>query len=228
MIHERVRAWSGFAVVRVGALGVAAVLVLGGCSGDGEPGAEAAEASSSASPSSGATASASAPSSPTQAPTLAAYKPASAEGPAENVPLPVMPELAKQESKEGLEAFARHWYALINYGYETGEAGPVKAVSGESCNICANYYPQLETAFVDDDWMGGGQVETRSVKSDFVVTPEGRYQVLIQISQQSMDFYSPGEYLGTREISSLDLGVQMIEATYRDGEWFADDVVKIQ
>ena len=59
--------------------------------------------------------------SPTPSPS-ATYKPASAEGPAETVPLPVMPEEAKAESKEGLIAFARHWYELANYGYETGDA----------------------------------------------------------------------------------------------------------
>ena len=82
------------------------------------------------------------------APSVAPYNPATAEGPAENVPLPVMPELAKQESKEGLEAFAEYWYMLANYGYETGDLGPIREISGEECLSCNSYFREIGRAHV--------------------------------------------------------------------------------
>ena len=52
-------------------------------------------------------------STPSATPTPAAsYKPADATGRAQNVPVPVLPEAAKAETKEGLEAFARYWFQL--------------------------------------------------------------------------------------------------------------------
>ena len=212
---------------RMGVLGLAAVLVLGGCSGaNDDPGAEAAESSSSSSSSAGGDASESA--SPTPTPTqTAAYKPASAAGPAENVPLPVMPELAKQESKEGLEAFAEYWYSLVNYGYETGNPEPLKEVTGTECSVCENYYSSLVSGFDDQDWMAGSAVRVRDVHSDFILTPDGRFQVLIQITQDDLEYYGPGgiDYGPTEGIVSPI--VQLIEASYQNGTWRAERVENI-
>src|SRR5688572_474509 len=73
-------------------------LLLSGCNSGGEPnsgGTTSASATESATPSH----------TPTPTPTPV-YKPADATGPAQNVPVPVLPEVAKTETKEGLEAFA--------------------------------------------------------------------------------------------------------------------------
>ena len=203
---------------RLGALGLAAVLVLGGCSGsDGDPGAEAAEGgTSSAAPSGSAGAGASASASPTSTSTptpTAAYKPASAEGPAENVPLPVMPELAKQESKEGLIAFAEYWYALANYGYETGDPEPIRAVSAETCFSCISYYRVLGNGYADDDWMLGAQLHVQDVSSNFVITDEGAYQATTLILQDEVHYYGPEGYLGSNTGNSTP-GVQLMEAVF--------------
>jgi hypothetical protein len=92
---------------------VAGSLLLAGCSGGApaDPG--------SASPTAAESASASATPTPTPTPS-AVYKPADASGPAQNVPVPVLPDVAKTETKEGLEAFVRFWYGALNYAFETG------------------------------------------------------------------------------------------------------------
>ncbi|WAP51276.1 DUF6318 family protein [Arthrobacter sp. ATA002] len=225
----RSRALSAIPVsVRLSAAGIAAVLILGGCSGSGEPGADAAEASSSASPTGSASPSAttSATATPTPTPT-AVYKPATAEGPAENVPLPVMPELAKQESKEGLEAFAEYWYSLINYGYETGDVGPVRTVSSSPCSVCDVYYSTVGLGFKNEDWMAGSMVKVRDLHSDFALTPEGYYQVLIQISQKDLEYYGPnGVDYGPMEGLQLPI-VQLIEASHDGMSWRAVRVENI-
>ena len=218
MIHERVRAWSAVSVARVGALGMAAVLVLAGCSGDGEPGAEAAEASSSAASSGGATASGSASATPTPTPTVAAYKPASADGPAENVPLPVMPELAKQESKEGLEAFAEYWYQLANYGYETGDVEPIRALSADTCLSCASYYRVVGNGYSDNDWMSGAEIHLQDVSSNFTRTTDGYFQATTLILQDDLQYYGPGGHLGTDSGNSTP-AVQLMEASYTSTGW---------
>src|SRR3712207_4203337 len=93
----------------VAALAVAASLALAGCNPGDSPGPGA-----TAAPSATDLATTSASPTPTPTPT-AAYKPADASGPAKNVPVPVLPDVAKTETKEGLEAFARYWFQLLSY-----------------------------------------------------------------------------------------------------------------
>ncbi|GAA3290021.1 hypothetical protein GCM10017708_14570 [Arthrobacter citreus] len=217
---------------RMGVLGLAAVLLLGGCSGaNDDPGAEAAEgSSSSATPSStaGADDDASESASPTPTPTqTAAYKPASAEGPAENVPLPVMPELAKQESKEGLEAFAEYWYSLVNYGYETGDPGPVRAVSDDSCFNCQSYYRVLESGYANEDWMSGARLHLQDVSSNFVETDKGAFQATTLIIQDDLQYYSPTGYVGSDPGNALP-AVQLMEAVYTSNGWYVVTLVTIE
>lgn len=224
-----------FSAARLGALGLAAVLVLGGCSGSGDdPGAEAAESSNSAAPSGSASAggdateSASASPTPTPTPTpTAAYKPATAEGPAENVTLPVMPELAKQESKEGLEAFAEYWYALANYGYETGDLGPIREISGASCVSCNSYIRVVEGGYRGGDWMTGAKITMQDVNSNFVKTEQGYYQVIVMFLQQDLHYYEVEGFLGTQPGNTSPV-VQLIEATYTPKGWYAIQIETLE
>ena len=218
---------------RMGALGLAAVLVLSGCSGSGDdPGAEAAEGnSSSAAPSGGSagtTASASASATPTPTPTAAAYKPATAEGPAENVPLPVMPELAKQESEEGLEAFGEYWYAAINYGFETGNLQPFEDISGPNCIVCKSVFDIVGPGYKNEDWILGGELEIIDAHSEYVLTSKGLFQVLMQIRQDPYEYRGPNGHLYEVNAGLPPTTVHLIEASYVNGNWFADNVVAIK
>ncbi|WP_342022429.1 DUF6318 family protein [Arthrobacter citreus] len=222
-----------FSVARLGALGLAAVLVLGGCSGaNDDSGAEAAEGSSkSASPSGSAgpgdDASKSASATPTSTPT-AAYKPATAEGPAENVPLLVIPELAKQESKEGLEAFAEYWYATINYGFETGNLQPFEDISGPDCIVCKSVFDIVGPGYKNDDWISGGELEVLNTDSKYVLTSKNLFQVLAQIRQDSYEYRGPNGHVYEVNDGLPPTTVHLIEASYVDGHWLADNVVAIK
>lgn len=213
----RVRTRSVSPAARLGVLGLAAILVLGGCSGSsGEPNAEAAENGSS----SPAAAESSTPlPSATPTPTAAAYQPATAEGPAENVPLPVMPEIAKEESKEGLEAFGKHWFSLVNYGYETGDPSPVREISAPECERCEIFYSDLEKGYVDDDWIQGGKININSTGTQFVKTPQGSYQLLLSIRQDALANRGPNGKVFFEAPIDEQTTAQIMEATYLSGHW---------
>ena len=185
---------------------------LAGCSqASGDPGT----ASPSAAPAASSTASAAATPSPTPS---AAYKPASAQGPAENVPLPVMPEEAKVQSKEGLEAFARYWYELVNYGYESGDVSPVQSLSDPTCLACQNYYEVVTGSYADSGWITAGEIQVKEAATEYVLTSEGRFQVLVVIQQDDMEFHSPQGYVGVDDGDESPV-VQLFEATYADQRW---------
>ncbi len=207
------------APLRLGSLGLAAILVLGGCSGgETDPAAQAAENSSS-SPSSSESTSPMESATPSATP-AAAYKPATAEGPAENVPLPVMPETAKRESKEGLIAFGHYWFSLLNYGYETGDASPVKELSTSECQLCELYYVDLEEGYENDDWIQGGKISISSSGSQFEKTPEGRYQLLLSIRQEAGVNRGPnGVIYGEGSSGDEQATAQIMEATYVSDHW---------
>jgi hypothetical protein len=110
------------------------VLALSGCSGGGDPQAGP-TATAVASPAASGSASATPSATPTPKP-APVYKPADAKGRAQNVPVPVKPALADKNTKEGLEAFTKYWFSLLNYGYETGDLTPWSALTANSCAFC--------------------------------------------------------------------------------------------
>ena len=184
---------------------------LSACSGADDPGVDAAQ---SPSPS----VSESVSFSPSPSPS-ATYKPASAEGPAENVPLPVMPEEAKVESKEGLIAFARYWYELVNYGYETGDVEPVRGVSGPDCFACQNFYSGMGDVYGRGGWIQGGDIEIVTLNSEYQLTSEGRYQVLVSVKQRDMTYWDEAGQADRRpgdEISFL----QIMEISFENEGWY--------
>ena len=135
-----------------------------------------------------------------------------------------MPEEAKVESKEGLIAFARYWYDLANYGYETGDVEPLKAVSGPECSDCNRYFDVITRGYRGDDWMAGALIDFRSVHSEYVPTAEGRYQVLIQFTQEPIEFHGPdGANYGTDPGSELPV-VQILEGRFDSGKWIVEQL----
>lgn len=205
-----------FAAVSLALAG--SLIALSACSGAEDPDADAAQ---SPSPSVSESVSSSASPSPS-----ATYKPASADGPAENVPLPVMPEEAKVESKEGLIAFARYWYELASYGYETGDIDPLKEISGPDCTACNGAYSTLEKWYAGDNWAAGGQIEVTSAASEYALTESGDRQALVMFKQVPIDVYTPAGL--QRTVGEGDTYVQLINANYVDGSWVAIDIVTMK
>ena len=164
---------------------ISSALVLTACNSGGNPPGN--EGTSSASASASATASATATPSAT-----AIYKPADAKGKAENVPVPVLPEAAKAETKEGLEAFAGYWFDLLNYAYETGDVSGIGTVTSPTCELCTNITSSLTTNYRRDRWLAGGKLTTPSVTTTFSPKSDGTYQVLVQVQQTAISYFAPG------------------------------------
>ena len=231
MIRTHVR--SAAPAVRFGTLGVAAVLVLGGCSGSGDDsGAEAAENPSSSAPSTGSaspTETASPKPAPTTTPTASAlvYKPATAEGPAENVPLPVMPEIAKEESKEGLEAFAEYWFGLVNYGYETGDTSRIRELSSPGCELCESFYVDMEKGYAGEDWIEGGNLTLVARGTQFIKTPQNRYQIILSIKQESIANRGPNGVVYWEAPADKESTAQIMETSFTFDQWVVDLVEDI-
>lgn len=191
------------------ALVAVSALVLAGCAG-GSPGSEASpDATQSSSTSAAATPTATATATP-------AYKPASASGPAQNVPLPVLPAVAKTETKEGLEAFAKYWFELLSYGYETGDVEPLKAVSGPDCAFCNGLIRNVSDAWADGQWISGGKVQAPAITAH--ILDNEPWQATVQVIQSEVRIHNPDGTLVQDPTKAVNTGSQAV-ATFGPDGW---------
>ena len=195
-------------------------LLLSGCNSGGEPnsgGTTSASATESATPSH----------TPTPTPTPV-YKPADATGPAQNVPVPVLPEVAKTETKEGLEAFARYWYSTLSYAYETGDVEALNQVTGPDCGNCQAAEKIIRNWYTEGRWLEGGKIVTPAIESRFVKTSDGTYQVIVQVQQSELRAYKADGTMSDTVVAPTDvaqiflaahspLGWQLIDAQRLNG-----------
>jgi len=179
------RAFVSSRTVRAGAAGlvVGLALALSGCNSGDSPGP-----GGTSSPVAADTPTASAIVTPTPTPS-ALYKPADASGPAQNVPVPVLPEVAKTETKEGAEAFTKHWFSVLSYAYETGDTEPLSSLSGSECIFCKGLVDNIEVAWSDGKWISGGRIETPAVTAE---TETGQpAHVTLQVIQKELVIHNP-------------------------------------
>ncbi|MDQ0095438.1 DUF6318 family protein [Paeniglutamicibacter psychrophenolicus] len=137
----------------------ALVLTAAGCGGNAEPVEPTGK-----SPAPTATASSSPPTSspsPTAKPTPTPV-PASSKGPAKNWPVPQMPEAAKENSEEGIAAFTKYYFELVDYTVLTYDTKPIKSVTEHSCKLCGEQLiDPADSNAGQGGWQVGGETELR-------------------------------------------------------------------
>lgn len=158
---------------------------------------------------------------PTPTPTPS-YSQASGAGPAANVELPVFPEVARQDTKEGLMAFAEYWFELVDYTYQTGDPEPLKAVTTPECGVCGGMFGRIPETYANGGWVEGGLVDMEKLESAFVLTPENRRQATMSVRQKVMVFRdSTGKSVDV-VAGNLHANHMLIEATYTGDGWYVD------
>lgn len=167
--------------------------------------------------SSTATHTSTAPSTPSAAPSPT-YKAATAAGPAQNVPVPVLPAKAKEFSKEGLEAFARYWYTTLSYVFETGDSKPMMAITDQSCKPCSNINEPVGDWYADGNWILGGIMAVHSATSAFEETTDGTYQVILMSQQSPVSYYTTNGNLDTSYPPTI-ARADILVAIYSNGHW---------
>ena len=165
------------------ALVVGLALALSGCNSGGSPGP-----GGTSSQVADETPTATAAATPTSTPS-AVYKPADATGPAQNVPVPVLPEVAKTETKEGAEAFVRFWYENLSFGYETGNTETLDKISDPACVFCTGLRDGIAEAWSQGRWISGGKIETPVVTA--TVEPGAGPFVVVQVIQSVIEIRNP-------------------------------------
>ncbi|NVN00689.1 DUF6318 family protein [Arthrobacter sp. SDTb3-6] len=201
-------------------MALTAVLALAGCGTDSQP--NRAPSPATAPPTSAAPATTAAPTTPP----IPVYQPATANGPAQNVPVPVLPAKAKEFSKAGLEAFATYWYSTLGYVYETGDSKPMMEVTDANCGTCKNINDPVGKWYQPGGWIVGGRMTVHSTTTSFVKAPDGMYQVVLMTQQSPPSFYNPDKSLRTANPAS-PAQADILMAAYKNGRWTAYTIEKL-
>ncbi|MBF4993146.1 hypothetical protein ITX31_03335 [Arthrobacter gandavensis] len=162
------------------------------------------------------------PPAPTPTPS---YSQASGAGPAANVELPILPEAARQETKDGLLAFAEYWFELVDYTYQTGDAALLRVVTTPECAVCGGMYGRIPEAYADGGWVEGGLVEMDKLESAFVLTPENRRQATMSVRQKEMIFRDRSGTSVDVVAGNLHSSHMLLEATFTGDGWYVDTAV---
>ncbi|GKV73185.1 DUF6318 family protein [Pseudarthrobacter sp. NCCP-2145] len=198
---------------------VAAALMLAGCAG----GAPADPGAVPSTPTGSATSSP--PSTPTPTPT-AVYKPADASGPAQNVPVPVLPEVAKTETKEGAEAFAKYWFSVLSYSYETGDVATFESIEPPACAACQKVKGVIVNWNSEGRWLVGGKLTTPVADTTFEKDEPGNYKVAVQVRQEPLSYMRADGTIARTDPPMPDQGNLLVLA-YKNGAWSVTELGSI-
>lgn len=209
--------------VRLAAISFSAVaaLVLSGCSNGEDP-----HGSSNAEPPSSSQAAITTPSAAATPKPTPVYKPADAKGRAQNVPVPVKPALADKDSKEGLEAFAKYWFSLLNYGYETGDLEAWSKLTSASCVFCNNIKTSVGVGYKEGRWQVGGRLSAPSIEARYKANSTEQ-QVVAQVIQEITQYYKADKTIGRNPEPGTNTAVVVL-ATHTQGRWSVTDMHLIQ
>ena len=184
-------------------------LVLSSCGSPANPGPAPSPTSASAGQSSP-------PPTPDPRPT-----PASSTGPARNQPKPVLPDAAKQNTKEGFAAFTQYWFDTVTYGLETGDSGPLKEISLPDCKMCNGYLSEAENVSGGAGWHVGPRWKVSGFTSDMSVDPAGQALGYFFLEESPSEDYLPTGERKERLEPEADKHPKTIYALHRKGRWFA-------
>ncbi|MFH5880222.1 DUF6318 family protein [Arthrobacter sp. NA-172] len=161
--------------------------------------------------------------SPTVSPTPS-YKQADDKGKAQNVPVPVIPAEAKAHTKEGLQAFMKHWVGLASYAYETGDTNPLFDVTGAGCKTCNDLKVTLEATYGRGGWVSGGTLQFASAESPMIRNQYGQIAGVVQFKQDEIAFRNEDGTIRTKFDADLTPAAKLFLVVERDGGWELGDV----
>ncbi|MCR1162177.1 DUF6318 family protein [Paenarthrobacter sp. UW852] len=150
-----------------------------------------------------------------------AYKPADANGKAQNVPVPVMPELAKENSKAGLEAFIGYYYAQLSYVDETGDMSAWLPLNSPNCRLCAQLQKSGEDAYINGRWIAGGRITIPVIHVQW--STEDVPAATVQVIQERIDYYNADRSVG-RARSEASNDAFAFYAKHIEGAWTVVDL----
>ena len=129
-----------------------------------------------------------------------------------------MPESAKENTKEGLEAFTGYWTSLISYAYETGDTQPMKAVAEPTCSSCISWAADATDANWESGWAVGGKISVVEFSTDFQPLADKSISSWVTFRQEALTLYSRDGAIKNQVEAGQSAPLEVL-AKYEDGAW---------
>ncbi len=110
------------------------------------------------------------------------YEPATLEHPARNVPKPVMPAEAMEETEAGAQAFMNYRADAQWYSIQTGDTSLIREVTSADCEKCTEQYDAYDSRYANGNWAAGGFEKPTILREAFVKRPDGGYNIPVSVT----------------------------------------------
>ena len=146
------------------------------------------------------------------------YEPATLEHPARNVPKPVLPAEATEETEAGAQAFLNYradaqWYAM-----QTGDTSLVREVTAPECSNCTEEYGEIDALYGKGGWARGGWEKPTLPDGHLSKRVDGGYNLPIEVDSKGMQvIYSSRVTTSQMPFSGAD--ILDVYLDFRDGHW---------
>lgn len=146
------------------------------------------------------------------------YEPATLEHPARNVPKPVMPEEAKQETEAGAQAFLDYYADISWYALQTGDTEPVREVTSVHCTKCNEEFGRTEQIYSSGEWIAGGFEKSEILPGGFFEDATGIYSIPVRLDSSGVKVIENKEVILQQEPFETDEGFNG-NLDYKGGAW---------
>lgn len=198
---------------------VIALMLLTGCQAEADPSATETPDK----PSSSAAPTTAEPSASASAPLTPEPSPASSAGPAVNIPVPVKPALADENSAEGLEAFTKYWLELLSYSYVTNEWSVFEEETDPGCRTCASIKSAVNELYGQGRWLRGAEVNMISFDTAFEPTISGSVTAYVENQQSQIDYFDKDGSIVRTVPKQEPPAFDVVNALYEQGSWVVLD-----
>lgn len=145
------------------------------------------------------------------------YVPASAEGPAQNVPEPEFPTATKENSIEGAQSTLKYFWKAVDYGRLTGDTTHAERVASDDCDLCTDLVTGWRQVYEEESWAalyGEMQLWVNEVNlSRLDAASPDRAEISFSMTEPPVDFYEDGKLLEEESFdseSSADWWAQLV------------------
>ena len=83
--------------------------------------------------------------------------------PTHTTPLPTLDPKALEYTPDGAELAARHFLALTEYAWATGDSTPMRAFFTPECEPCTHMADRVDKMYSSGGWMTGGAYQVEEV-----------------------------------------------------------------
>ena len=94
---------------------------------------------------------------------------------------PAMPPEAQTQTADGAMAFARYYFAVVDYAYASGDTAPLAAISDPDCRSCAGIKRMIDEVVSSSGTFQRGPIAISEI-SEAGIQPEGWAELMVTYS----------------------------------------------